>query len=168
MKLHGSVVFFQNFGLTVIENYALHQHTHTHTHRSAIFTLKPALRSQKRGVMGFVMRIRICAAFLLVTPTVLFSEAVLTLVTHTFLSAPCLHPPFLFSLLHHLLISSFQVCTNSLTSEQILIRRHRVNWQQKSLELCWISSQCWLLSFFFFFFFFFVWLHWKMFEAESL
>lgn len=70
---------------------------------------------------GFVMRIRINLSPLLLTPAVLFSEVILTLVTHFFSSPPAISPPSCSPLYANCLISSFLARTTAPSSEHILI-----------------------------------------------
>lgn len=112
----------------------------------------PELRVNSGVWWGFVMRIRINLSSLPLTPTVLFSGVISTLVTHLFLLPSCHHSPFLFTSLYHLLISSFPACTTAPNGEHVLIIfPGDINWTGCSNLLSCIWTPEYVGSFFFFF-----------------
>lgn len=110
MKLHGYGQAFKDIwmkaALTLLTCSQTHPHPHPHPH--TIHT--PVLRVNSGVWRGFVMRIRINLSSLPLTPTVLFSGVISTLVTHFFFLPSCHQSPFLFTSLCHLLISSSMHC----------------------------------------------------------
>lgn len=111
----------------------------------------PELRVNSGVWWGFVMRIRINLSSLPLTPTVLFSGVISTLVTHLFLLPSCHHSPFLFTSLYHLLISSFPACTTAPNGEHVLIIfPGDINWTGCSNLLSCIWTPEYVGSFFFF------------------